>query len=552
MTQHIWDAIIVGGGPAGLSAAQALGRSLRSTLVIDAGEPRNRFAAHMHNVLGHDGVPPGDLNAMGRSEAKSYGVEFREGAVLSVRDEGRVLSLEVAQPGERGEPGARSAGDDDPGAGERIVARQLIVATGVADELPAIPGLAEHWGRGVYHCPYCHGWEVRGRRIAVVALSPLGMHQVKLLRQWTDRLVAFTAGIGEIDAATALALEARGVVCEPDPVAEIIGDGSGVTAVRTESGVEHAVDAVFTMGSLVPHDGFLAGLQLERAENLAGSFVAVDPVGRTSHSRVWAVGNVANPMASVPMSAAAGNFTGGAVNAALVEEDFELAAAAPHDPEAPQDAAQFWEQRYAESDRIWSGRVNPALADIVNGWDPGRSLDLGCGEGGDVLWLAERGWEASGIDLSTTAVARGRREAEARGIPNAAFVAADLGEWADRGSEIDGSSEPFDLISASFMQSPVELPRERILRAATARLAPGGRLVVVSHAAAPPWASEAHGPHGAHGPHDFPQPESELAALDLDPESWEIVTAEVRTREASGPDGAPATLDDTVVVVRRR
>lgn len=312
MTAKVWDAIIIGGGAAGLSAAQALGRSLRQTLVIDSGTPRNRFAAHMHNVLGHDGMPPGSLYTKGRTEAEGYGVAFREGQVHRVLDEGLFLSLSLT--------------DSD----DRFVTRYVVVATGLKDELPQIPGLSEYWGRGVYQCPYCHGWEVRGQRIAVIANQAFGLHQTKLLRQWTDRLTSFTAAIEPLDEDVSFALEARGVVVEEDAVAEVVGDGTTVSAVRTKGGTVHDVDAIFTMGSLIPHDGFLADLSLARVGKVAGSFVSVDPTGRTSHPRVWAVGNVANPLATVPVAAAGGNAAGGAINGALTEDDFVAAVAAAH------------------------------------------------------------------------------------------------------------------------------------------------------------------------------------------------------------------------------
>lgn len=203
------------------------------------------------------------------------------------------------------------------------------------------------------------------------------------------------------------------------------------------------------------------------------------------------------------------------------------------------DPREFWEQRYADAEAVWSGQVNGTLADVVSEWAPGRSLDLGCGEGGDVLWLAERGWEATGIDLSATAVARARAAAAGRGI-DARFVVADLGEWAQATVAAD---ETYDLVTASFLQSPVELPRGRILRAALARARPGGRLVVISHAAPPAWARD--------HPGDFPSPEEELALLDLDASMFKVEEAQVRRREVRAPDGAEAVLDDTVVVVRR-
>lgn len=208
-----------------------------------------------------------------------------------------------------------------------------------------------------------------------------------------------------------------------------------------------------------------------------------------------------------------------------------------------QDPSVFWENRYASAEAVWSGRVNRSLADLVESWEPGRSLDLGCGEGGDVLWLAEHGWDATGIDLSTTAIARATEHAASRDISNARFVAADLGEWAELPASIEGVEGSFDLVTASFLQSPVELPRERVLRAAAARVAPGGRLVIISHAAPPSWA-------GDH-PGDFPSPDEELALLDLDAALWQVEVAETRGREITTPDSSKGTIDDTVVVVQR-
>lgn len=217
--------------------------------------------------------------------------------------------------------------------------------------------------------------------------------------------------------------------------------------------------------------------------------------------------------------------------------------------------AEFWERRYGEADRMWSGKVNTALAAVVADLAPGRSLDLGCGEGGDVLWLAEQGWQATGIDLSQTAVTRGRAEALSRGV-EATFIAADLRDWIENPRAIDGSEAPFDLVTASFLQSPAHLPRPEVLRAAAARVAPGGRLVLVSHGAPPSWAAEEQSGHSGtghqhHGPGYFPSPEAELADLALDPEVWEVDIAELRHRAATGPDGELGTHFDSVVVALR-
>lgn len=313
MTEEQWDAIIIGGGAAGLSAAQALGRSLRRTLVLDGGAPRNRFASHTHNVLGLDGVPPLEIVGRGRAEASAYGVEFREATVSAVREAGALLEVDLEQ-------------------GESLQTRTVIVATGVTDELPEIPGVAERWGRSVVHCPYCHGWEIRGQSIGVIARSPMSLHQAKIVRQWSDDVTVFTAGlvdesgVSTIDAEMERMFRARSVQLVSERVVEVTGDADQVRSVHTADGREYAIDVIFTMSVMKPHDGFLAGLNLARADSPMGSFIQVDAMQSTSHPRIWAAGNVVNPAVSVPGAMAAGMMAGAAVNAALVDQDFALAA----------------------------------------------------------------------------------------------------------------------------------------------------------------------------------------------------------------------------------
>lgn len=518
-----WDVIVAGGGPAGLSAALMLGRARRRVLVIDAGSPRNRFAEHMHGVLGHEGASPRALAAAGRAEAGRYGVAFAEGTVESAwRTEGG-LRLRTAD-------------------GEEHEARALIVATGMADEVPDIPGLASRWGRTVLHCPYCHGWEVGDKRLGVIMTSPASMHQAELVRQWSDRVTVFTAGGGEIDAHSRRRLHARGVRLEEREIAEVVGEGDEIGAVRLSDGRLIGLDAIFTAGDPVPHDAFLAPLGLERDDTPFGSFLSVDFAGRTSDERVWAVGNVVNPGANVPKSIGDGSFVGAAVNGALVASDFDAATSAEATwPDIAE--AGFWEERYASTERVWSHAANRVLRDVASDLDPARALDVGCGEGADAIWLAQRGWRVVGLDVSETAIARAAEAADREGVSART-------EFSVRALEkVEDAS--FELVTSSFLHSPAELPREDILREAAAKVATGGRLLVTSHAGAPSWADDAGA--RAHSAHQrFLSPEEELGRLGLASDAWELLIAEIRTREITSPEGDRGTVDDGVLLLCRR
>lgn len=200
---------------------------------------------------------------------------------------------------------------------------------------------------------------------------------------------------------------------------------------------------------------------------------------------------------------------------------------------------EFWEDRYSGTGAVWSGRVNKVLSDVAGELRPGRALDLGCGEGGDAVWLARHGWTVTGVDISPTATARGAMAATAAGIgpDRIEFLAANLATWT--------TEAKYDLVTASFLQSPIEIPRGEILRRAASFVAPDGRLLVVAHAAAPSWAP----PEMTHG-HLFPSPAEDLAALALD-DDWSVLAAETRDRAVTSPEGEPATLADSVVLVHR-
>ena len=215
--------------------------------------------------------------------------------------------------------------------------------------------------------------------------------------------------------------------------------------------------------------------------------------------------------------------------------------------EATNDATQAWDEHYASDDRVWSGHPNQSLVDVVGGFNPGWVLDLGCGEGGDALWFAHRGWQVTGVDIAPTAVHRAEAAAANAGLPSDMFrwITTDLATWAV-GNGADLGSD-YDLVSACFLQSWLEFPRTAILRQAASLVAPGGHLVIVSHAEPPPWA-DVPDEHD----HLFWTPDEEVEALVLPDEDWEVLIAEPRSREVTDPSGELATLVDGVVLYRRR
>ena len=297
------DVVIVGGGAAGLSAALVLGRARRRVVVVDAGSPRNAPAAHMQGFLSRDGMPPSALLAAGRAEVEAYGVDVVDDTVAGI------------------EPGfsVRLVG------GRSLSARRLLVATGVGDELPDIPGVRERWGRDLLHCPYCHGWEVRDQPLGVLGTHPAAVQHALLVRQWSDDVVFF-AHTHELTVDERALLEVRGIVVQPGAVARLAVDDDRLVGVELADGRLVPRHAVFVRPGNVPHpDGLLPGLGCELDPD---GFAVVDRTGRTSVDGVWAAGNVVDPRAQVITSAGAGSAAAIAINADLVQEDvaalFEL------------------------------------------------------------------------------------------------------------------------------------------------------------------------------------------------------------------------------------
>jgi thioredoxin reductase len=328
LPDYEWECIVIGGGAGGLSAGLVLGRSRRRVLVLDAGEPLNAPAPHMHGFLSRDGTPPLELLRLGRAELAAYGVPVAAGRVAHVA---RV----AGRPG-GGVPRFEVALQD----GHRLRARRLILAHGMRLSLPDLPGLREVWGDTAATCPYCHGWEVRDRPLAVLGVRDItdgpsmlsaggrAVHLAVLLTQWSPDVVLFPNGV-PIDAGGQGCLEARGVRVDSRPVRRLaVRDGTLSGVVVGETGkageAEEVVprEALFVAAQPLPHMALYEQLGVTR---LAFGWPEVDITGKTSVPGVWAVGQAAHPMHQVVGAAASGSLAAAAVNADLLEE--ALAAA---------------------------------------------------------------------------------------------------------------------------------------------------------------------------------------------------------------------------------
>ncbi|MFB6527985.1 MULTISPECIES: NAD(P)/FAD-dependent oxidoreductase [unclassified Streptomyces] len=310
LENNTYEAVVVGGGAAGLSAALLLGRSRRRTLVVDAGRPRNAPTAHMQGVLSRDGMNPADYLAAGRAEIAGYGVELRTGEVTGAAADGHggfVLTL---------------------ADGETVGARRLVVTTGLVDELPVIDGLAERWGRDVLHCPYCHGWEVRDEAFGVIAHPTMPAHQALMVAHWSKDVTLFLHTSAEPSEHEAALLDAAGVRVERGEVVGVAVEDDRLTGVRLADGRTVARSVVFAAATrLAARDGVLRQLGAELRETPFGEFVVVDEVGRTSVPGVWAAGNVTGPQEQVVNAVSRGYRAAAALNSELVFGDLEERAA---------------------------------------------------------------------------------------------------------------------------------------------------------------------------------------------------------------------------------
>ncbi|MFI2205328.1 NAD(P)/FAD-dependent oxidoreductase [Streptomyces sp. NPDC020192] len=304
-----YEVVVVGGGAAGLSAALVLGRARRRTLVVDAGEPRNVPSAHMQGYLSRDGMSPAEFLAVGREEIARYGVELVRDRVVDTDRDGEGFT-------------ARLAG------GRTVRARQLVIATGLKDELPQVPGLAERFGRDVVHCPYCHGWEVRDRPTGVLATSPLSVHQALMVTQWSKdvRLFLHEMRASELTDDDLRRLAAAGVEVVPGAVAALVVTDDRLTGVRLAAGTVHDREVLYAAPRAVPRNDLLVKLGAELRETPFGSYPVIDERGLTTVPGLWAAGNASGFAEQVINAASRGYRAGAAINGELLMADLDGSA----------------------------------------------------------------------------------------------------------------------------------------------------------------------------------------------------------------------------------
>jgi thioredoxin reductase len=306
-----WDCIVVGGGAAGLSAALVLGRARRRTLLVDAGEPSNLPAEGIGGLLGHDGRPPAELYAMGGAELGAYAtVEVRDGTVEGGERVDGGFALELAHGG-------------------RELTRRVILATGMEYRPPDVPGLAALWGRSVFHCPFCHGWEMRDAALGVLGGGPGGLHRSLLLRGWSEDVVLLSDGPAELEAGDRERLSAAGVEVDERPVARLIARDGALTAVEFADGSTRAREGLLVPVTVAQRSPLAAQLGAEPAEPgpVAVDALVVDTMFRTTAEGVSAAGDVSAQFQQVAGAISAGSLAAAGVVQGLMAEDHGLEAA---------------------------------------------------------------------------------------------------------------------------------------------------------------------------------------------------------------------------------
>jgi thioredoxin reductase len=294
------DVIVVGGSFAGHGAAIQLARARKVVLLIDAQRPRNRFATAAHGFLGHDGRAPAAIMQDASAQLLAYPTAaIVHATVQSVQRDDALFTLTLED-------------------GSLRQARRLVLATGVTDTLPAIDGMLERWGRTVLHCPYCHGYEVAGQPLGIVANHPMSAHQASLIPDWGPATY-FTQGLFEPNEEETALLTRRGVAIERTPVVALLGAAPALDAVLLQDGRTVAVHAVFTAPRTSMASPLAAQLGCAFADGPTGPYITVDAMGLTSVPGVYAAGDAMTPMHNATLAAASGVLAGVAAHQSLMQ-----------------------------------------------------------------------------------------------------------------------------------------------------------------------------------------------------------------------------------------
>ncbi|MEW5812665.1 MAG: NAD(P)/FAD-dependent oxidoreductase [Actinomycetota bacterium] len=300
-----WDCVVIGGGAAGLSAALVLGRARKRTLVVDAGAQSNRAAHGIGGLLGFDGVPPAQLYAAGREELTRYpSVHVRDGEVAAVTPHEGGFTVSLA------------------GGGTEEV-RRVLLATGMHYQVPPVAGLEEFWGGSVFHCPFCHGWEMRDQPLAVLAQGERAVHMATLLTGWSDDIVVLTNGAAQLSDTDRAQLAGRDIAVDERVITRVTGSDGQLDAV------------VFDDGTTLLRRGLLVASTLRQRSQLARALgvafappgpvseesIAVDALSQTSVPGVFAAGDVSAQMPQVAAAVAGGSAAAASIVRSLMEED---------------------------------------------------------------------------------------------------------------------------------------------------------------------------------------------------------------------------------------
>ncbi|MEM8569251.1 MAG: NAD(P)/FAD-dependent oxidoreductase [Bacteroidota bacterium] len=296
-----YDVIIIGGSYSGMSAAMALGRSRRNALVIDAGDPCNKPTPHSHNFLTQDGVAPSEISTIAKDQVLSYPtIHWHHGSAYDILDEKG--SFEVVMDG-----------------GKTVFGRKVILATGLRDQLPEIPGFKACWGKTIIHCPYCHGYEFSDQRTGILVTADHALEMMKLISNWTDNLRLFMTGSESLGNEQSKAILDKGIQIVNQPILEVVHE-QGILEHLVMG--DNTIEPMKALYARLPTEQKISFIPKIGCATIESGHIQVDMFGKTTVEGIYAVGDCAHPMRSVATAVYTGNIAGAMINKELIEEDF--------------------------------------------------------------------------------------------------------------------------------------------------------------------------------------------------------------------------------------